>query len=353
MPLKVVITADPFLPVPPRHYGGIERIIDLLVRGLVDRGHDVTLICHSDSEVPCAVVRYPRIPLDSPLSAFRHACCVTAAIMGKGYDIVHNFGRLAYLTCLLPFSPPILMTYQRRITPRAVVMATRLSRGNLTLCAVSERMVSGLRYLGDWHVVYNAVPERIFEPRNEFDANAPLLFLGRIEHIKGTHLAIEVASRSRRRLIIAGNVPESEEHRRYFRERISPAIDGEHISYIGPVDDKAKAKLLQRGAALLMPILWDEPFGIVMAEALACGTPVIGLNRGSVPEVVDHGITGFVCDSTAEMVTAVSRLEEIDRTKCRHSMESRFSAKVLVDSYESIYRRMLSKRDPALVGKHG
>jgi glycosyltransferase involved in cell wall biosynthesis len=169
-------------------------------------------------------------------------------------------------------------------------------------------------------------------------ADAPLVFLGRIEHIKGVHVAIDVARRAGRRLVIAGTV--ADEHREYFERHVVPAIRGGDVSYVGPVDDNAKSDLLGRALALLMPVLWDEPFGIVMAEALACGTPVIGFDRGAVSEVVDHGHTGIVCGDEAGMVEGVAQVARIDRAACRLTAERRFSAGVLVDAYESLYAEL-------------
>jgi glycosyltransferase involved in cell wall biosynthesis len=154
-------------------------------------------------------------------------------------------------------------------------------------------------------------------------------------------LAIDVAKKSGRRLIIAGNIPQGEHQQRYFAAKIEPHLDGNAVEYVGAVDDAAKNDLLGRSAAMLMPLLWEEPFGIVMAEALACGTPVIGLRRGSLPEIVEHGVNGFVCESVEEMVLAVSRIPEIDRRTCRRVAEEKFSDRVIVDRYERLYRELV------------
>jgi glycosyltransferase involved in cell wall biosynthesis len=154
-----------------------------------------------------------------------------------------------------------------------------------------------------------------------------------------------VAKKSGRQLVIAGNVPEAAHHRRYFEQKIQPHVDGSAVQYVGAVDDRGKNELLGRSAALLMPLLWDEPFGIVMAEALACGTPVVGLRRGSLPEIVQHEINGFVCDSVEEMVGAVNQLSSIERKQCRRIAEEKFSDRVIVDSYEQLYRQLLSAKN--------
>jgi glycosyltransferase involved in cell wall biosynthesis len=207
-------------------------------------------------------------------------------------------------------------------------------------------MTAPVRDLASWHVVYNGVPAERYEFHSTVAPDAPLVFLGRVEYIKGAHLAVEVAKQTGRKLIIAGNVPEA--HAAYFDAKIKPYIDGQQISYAGPVDDFQKNTLLGDAAALLMPILWDEPFGIVMAEALACGTPVIGLRRGSVPELVQDGVNGFVCDDVEVMVAAVGRLGEIDRCNCRRVMEDQFSSSSMLDGYLRLYNNLLSPKCPPL-----
>src|SRR5262249_35123858 len=159
--------------------------------------------------------------------------------------------------------------------------------------------------------VFNGVPVSSFTFQGRMNDDAPLAFLGRIEEIKGPHLAIEIARRANLPLVLAGNIPA--EHRRWFDEHVAPHIDGGSVEYGGPVTDGKKNPLLGRAGALLMPILWDEPFGIVMAEAMACGTPVVALRRGSAGEVVEDGVTGFVCDTVDNMVERVRLLDRIDR----------------------------------------
>jgi len=240
----------------------------------------------------------------------------------------------------LPLRVPKLMTYQRAITPRTVRWSDRLSRGTLWFTAISHTLMTDAADVGNWRVVYNGVRLELYDFQPYAGPDAPLVFLGRIEEIKGPHLAIEIARQAGRPLLIAGNIPA--EHQGWFDRTVAPAIDGERVRYLGPVNDREKNALLGRAAALLMPVLWEEPFGIVMAEALACGTPVIGLARGAVAEVVDNGRTGFVCGSVDEMVAAVANLPTIDRAACRKTAELRFSDRVLVDSFEAIYREMLA-----------
>lgn len=341
-PLRIALTADPELPVPPRLYGGIERIIDMLAKGLVARGHDVTLFAHPDSASAGALKPWPGRVSQSRLDTARNAAALTAGVLGGRFDLVHSFSRIAYLTPILPLGLPKLMTYQREVSPRTVGLGHALSRGTLEFCAISDWMSAHVRHIGVWHMVPNGVPLETYAFQPTVAADAPLVFLGRIEEIKGPHLAIEMAKRTGARLVIAGNIPEP--HRAWFDAKVAPHIDGEQISFIGPVDDAAKNALLGSARAFLMPILWEEPFGIVMAEALACGTPVLGLRRGAVPEVVDDGVTGFVRDDLDGLVETVGRLGEIDRAACRAAVEARYSADAVVEAYLAVYRDMIARR---------
>jgi glycosyltransferase involved in cell wall biosynthesis len=336
--LRIAITADPELPVPPRYYGGIERIIDLLVSGLRARCHKVTLFAHPESATNAQVISYRGRSSRSLFDTTRNSMLIARHVALGDYDILHSFSRLAYLLPLMPLGLPKLMTYQRDITRRSVALAHALSRGSLQFSAISRQMMAPVQDIGVWHLVYNGVSMEAYRFTANVAADAPLVFLGRIEHIKGTHLAIEIARRSGMPLVIAGNIPS--EHQGYFDNTIKPRIDGSWVKYIGPVDDHQKNELLSQARALLMPILWEEPFGIVMAEALACGTPVLGFSRGSVPEVVEDGVTGFVRENIDDLIEAVAKINEISRANCRFSAEQKFSDVVVVERYLDIYRAL-------------
>ncbi|MBC7624912.1 MAG: glycosyltransferase [Aeromicrobium sp.] len=333
--MKVAITADPELAIPPKFYGGIERVIDMLVRGLVARGHEVTLFAHAESDVPCKLVPYSGTRSGSAADTLRNMMTISRTVIGGGFDVVHSFGRIAYLLPLLPLSIPKLMTYQREITPASIGWGHRLSRGTLHFSAISNWMIADVKHLASWHLVYNGVPMQVYDFVQNVEDDAPLVFLGRIEHIKGTHLAIEIAQRTGRRLVIAGNIPPAQQS--YFDTRVKPHLHSKRITYIGAVDDQQKNILLGSAAALLMPILWEEPFGIVMAEALACGTPVLALRRGAVPEVIVDGVTGFVRDDVDGLVQAVADVARLDRRGSRARAESIFSDSAVVDAYLNVY----------------
>jgi len=336
--MRIALTADPELPVPPRLYGGIERIIDMLVHGLAERGHEVTLFAHPESTSAGHLVPWPGRSSLSKVDTLKNAAVLARYVAKERFDIVHSFSRIAYLMGILPTRVPKLMTYQREISSRTVRLGYRLSRGSLEFSAISNWMMQPVRHIGRWHLVPNGVPLSVYEFNDAVADDAPLVFLGRIEEIKGPHFAIEIAKRSGVPLVIAGNIPD--EHRQWYEKHVEPHIDGEFIRYIGPVDDVQKNALLGKARAFLMPIVWEEPFGIVMAEAMACGTPVIGTNRGAVPEVVEDGVTGFVRENPEELIDCVARLKEIDRTACRDRVERYYSDTAITEAYLRIYRRL-------------
>lgn len=346
-PLQIAITADPYLPVPPKLYGGIERVIDFLARGLAARGHEVTLFAHPESRTAGRLVPYGAPPHFGARARLAELWQVGAGLWrGRAeVDLVHSFGRLAALLPVLPIRRlPKIQSYQRATVPwRGVRAAARLAGDSIRFTGCSSSVYkdrSGPR-AGTWHTVFNGVPIAKYDFVPRVPPDAPLVFLGRLEPIKGAHHAIAIARQSGRQLIIAGNRVEEGAGARYFDDQIAPALDGRQITYWGPVDDTQKNGLLGAAAALLMPVEWAEPFGIVMAEALACGTPVIGFPLGSVPEVVRDGVTGYLCRTPADAVSAVGRIDRLDRSAARADCEARFSDRAIVDAYERLYAEMV------------
>lgn len=333
--LRIAVLADPHLPVPPTLYGGIERVIYLLVEELRRRGHDVVLFAHPESRVSCELVPYPRASSNSRADLARNAAVIARRLLSRPVDVIHSFGRMAAMTPLAFTGARKFMSYQRPIAPASIRRARRIFGERLEFTACGEHMTAEVRHIGRWHVIPNAVPTDTFRFAPVVGDHAPVAFLGRFDAEKGAHLAIAAARRAGRRILVAGNVGTQPD---YFERELKPLLDLEGVTYIGPVDDARKNEMLGQCAAFLMPITWDEPFGIVMAEALACGTPVIGFRRGSVPEVVRHGTTGFVVDDLDGMVTAIGRVDVLDRSACRRDAETRFSPDAVVSAYEALYR---------------
>lgn len=341
--MKILLTADPELPVPPQLYGGIERIIDFIARGLGDRGHQVALLAHRDSACPVEhLFPWPGLSSRSPLDSALNSLALLGAVQRFRPDVLHSFSRLQYLLPLLPFSLPKVMSYQRQPTGKTVAWASRLGGDRLSFTGCSEYICQqGRAAGGTWQAIHNGVELARYDFQPTVAEDAPLVFLSRLEPIKGAHWAIAAAQRSGRQLLIAGNRVQGEAGDRYWQAEIEPHL-GDRIRYVGPVNDAQKNALLGQAAAMVVPIQWDEPFGIVFAEALACGTPVIACPRGAVPEIVRPGIDGFWVRTVDETVAAIERLTELDRQHCRQRVEQQFSAAVIVGQYEQLYHQLLA-----------
>jgi glycosyltransferase involved in cell wall biosynthesis len=344
--VRIILTADPYLPVPPVGYGGIERVVASVADELVSRGHDVTLVAHPASRTRAALVPYGAPPHRGPVARARELAQVGCVLWSRRRrtDVIHSFGRLAALAPVLPTPVAKVQSYQRAVPWSGVRRARRLAAGPLlfTGCSTALYQDAPGEERRRWRTVHNPVDQGRYTPQPHVPDDAPLMFLGRLEAIKGVREAIEIARLAGRRLIVAGHTVDSPEGRRCVEADLRPAIDGHAVEYVGEIDDDRKNALLGASAALLMPVRWDEPFGIVMIEALACGTPVVGFARGSVPEVVRHGETGFVCAGVADAALAVGRLAAIDRRLCRDDAERRFGVGAVVDRYEQVYAEALA-----------
>ncbi len=348
--LNIAVTVDPYIPVPPVQYGGIERIVEFVVNGLAERGHSVTLYAHPDSHCQAKLVPYGVPPHFSYGARIRELWQVGASLGRelKHLDAILSWGRLAALLPVLP-KPGVIkvQSYCRDLVPwRSVRIASALAGASIAFAGCSGsvyRLKPQQNGYGRWLTIHYGVTLAKYKPVMDVPSDAPLAFLGRLERFKGAHHAIEIAKRSQRRLIIAGNKVTTGPDAHYFEEMVAPHLDGDQIRYIGAVDDAGKSDFLGLCSAFLMPIEWEEPFGIVMAEALACGTPVIAFDRGSVPEVVRDGINGFRCRGVEDAVAAVGKLDRIDRSTVRCDCEKRFSSEFITGEYESLLREMVGR----------
>ncbi len=336
--MRVLITVDPELPVPPRTYGGVERIADGLVNALRLRGHKVGLVAHSASTCQ-ADMFYPWSGLHSrnPSDSLRNMYIMRKAAHAFKPDVLHSFSRLLYMLPIMRRSLPKIMSYGREPTPRTVRLAAFLADGSLTFTGCSEYICRrGRRAGSEWRAIHNFVDVDLYQFQSKTADDAPLVFLSRVERIKGAHTAIAVARSTGRRLIIAGNHAESGPELEYWTREIEPQLGG-GIEYVGPVNDTEKNALLGQAAAMIAPIEWEEPFGLVFAEAMACGTPVVSCPRGALPEIVRSGVDGFLINSVEEACDAVARLHKIDRASCRKRAKQHFSVPVIVAHYERLY----------------
>lgn len=356
--MNILIIMDPGIPVPPVKYGGIERIVYLLANAYNASGHVVTLLAGPGSSCTGKTIHFGANKLNrSKWVIWKEVLYVWRHIIenriyhtpAKGrYDVIHNFGKLLYLLPMLQQRVVKIMSYQRKITLRNIKLLRLMSPKNFWFTACSDQnrgfskdlnmqnhgsISTSSSKFNNWRTIYNAVDFSKYEPSYTVDDDAPLMFLGRLEQIKGVHIAIEVAKTTHKKLWIAGNIPDSPDAIRYFQNQIAKHIDGIQIIYLGELDDQQKNQYLARSAALLFPIDWDEPFGIVMIEAMACGTPVIAFNRGSVPEVVTPGETGFIVNDTGEMCSAIQKLQGINRLDCRYAAMAKFDIAVITGQY--------------------
>ena len=328
---------DPGILIPVKGYGGHERLVEMFAKQYTKLGHEVHLLVTSGSVVPgCVMHDFGKEGFPPEKRDARKAIPFAWRFLRRhrnDFDLIHNFGRLVYLLPVLKHPVKKIMTYGREISNRNVKLFHKMNGANIVYTACSANLLSRVNTAGYWEVVYNAIEFSKYTLRKNFDIDAPLIFLGRIEKVKGCHTAIKIAKDTGNRLIIAGNISPLPEEKIYFEKEIKPHIDGNQIQYVGALNDEEKNTYLGRSKALLFPIEWNEPFGIVMIEAMACGTPVIAFNKGSVNEVIDEEVTGFKVDSYGQMILAVDQLGQISRTGCRDRAQLRFDVSVIARKY--------------------
>src|SRR5665647_549351 len=309
--------------------------------GLVARGHEVVLYASGDSHTAaelCALFpqQMPAVLGQTSYDA-RHVSFAFADIEQDRFDLVHDHSGFLGIAFSRYLAAPVVHTIHCAFDEQAYGFYEQF-QNEVAYIGISEYQQSmgpaGMNWAG---LAYNAIAVEQWPYTPQKDDY--LLAFGRVCEAKGFHLSIEAARRTGHRLIMAGVLQEP--YRDYFEEKVEPLIDGEQIVYEGEVSDARKRELFAHAKAFVFPITWPEPFGLVMIEAMATGTPVVALRQGSVPEVVDDGKTGFVCDTFEEFVAAVGRVGEIDPAVCRRTVEERFTVERMVADYESIYRRVL------------
>jgi glycosyltransferase involved in cell wall biosynthesis len=341
--MKILLVMDPFIPVPPKHYGGIERVIYDIACRYVEMGHDVTLVAGPNSKSPGRLITYgANADLQSIKIDYRLLKNITTILYKEigQHDVLHNFGRLAWMFPIAWSKIRKVQTYMRYITPANIQWLNRMGVRNITYTAVSDAIVrTGISAGGDWQTVYNCTPIEQFTFVPQVSADAPLVFLGRLERCKGAHTAIEVAKRTGRKLIIAGNISPLKEEQKYFELELKPHFDDDLIKYIGVVDNLQKNQLLGSAAAMLLPVEWYEPFPIVLPESYACGTPILAFPGGGVPEGIFEGSTGFISNSAEEMANQVALIPSLSRDACRAAAFERYSDTTIANNYLKIYNK--------------
>lgn len=349
--MRIAIIAPAWIPVPPEGYGGIERVLKLLVDELVERGHDITLFASGLSRTLARQVGYfkeaPTGYIGVTLYDAYHAGQAFRDIVHGGYEVIHDHSGFLgpAFAHLVPL--PVVHTLHGPFIPETIMFYSAF-RDDCCYVAISRSQMyscSRLNYVG---VVPNAVD--IEQHRYLGEKEDYLVYISRICEDKGTENAVRLARDKGWRLLLGGKIDPGRD-RDYFESRVRPYVDGKRIVFLGEVLQEEKARIVSRARAFIFPIQWDEPFGLVMAESLACGTPVLALRRGAVPEVVEHGRTGFLANTMEELSHYLDRVDELEPEVCRKEAERKFSPRTMAESYLGIYAKAIELYGAELKGK--
>lgn len=360
--MKIAHIAPPWIPVPPKNYGGTEVVIYNLVEELVAQGHDVTLFAPGDAHTSAKLVSFfpksllaSKIPWQAHLKAYYHL--YKSLEHAEEFDIVHTHLSSATDLYIFPLTASLKTAHVTTLHSRFPFDRVQSWSGDadalymdwapyVPIVAISksaqEEVEYNLNFVG---VVHHGLPMEQFRPtakrRGDF-----FVWLGRVVPDKGVHLAIEAAKQAQVPIVLAGTIDRYvQESTTYFQQTIKPLIDGKQIRYVGPANMKKKISLLSRARGFLNPIEWEEPFGMVMIEAMALGCPVISFARGAAPELIVNGETGFLVNTLEEMVQCIPRIDEIDRGATRKHVEQNFSARTMTNKYIKIYEKLLKPRN--------
>ena len=345
--MRILLIADPHIPIPPNQYGGTERIVDLYGKEFTRLGHRVDLIAGRGSKRFGGNLYIHRSPSKNFFSrAFRKIWFqLLSLFVASNCDVIYNFGRFDYLETLLRIKKPILHFFANQIDQDQIDFAEKRMIKNVAFHCISKNQKSHALIKKKSFVIPNIVNTNNYI-KGEGKGNY-LVFLGRLTYNKGVDIAIKAAIQSNKKLIIAGNVSKEKGGEEYFHNSVMPYLDNKKIEWIGPVNDLQKQDLLANAEALLFPIRWDEPFGIVMVESLACGTPVIATRRASTPEVIKDGVTGYLCESNNNLISsfveAIGKVKAIDRQSCRNHAEQNFDIKIVSPKVISILYKLTKK----------
>ena len=346
--MRIAQVAPLYERVPPRQYGGTERVVSYLTEELVRLGHDVTLFASGDSitqaqlQSPCD--RALRLDPDSRDSLAPHIRMLGHVYrQAPAFDVIHCHTDYLSLPLARAASTPTVITLHGRLDiPELHPLYTDYP--DIPLVSISDAQRLPLAQANWVATVYHGLPADLYSFQPQPDRY--LLFLGRIAPEKRPDSAIRIACRAGIPLRIAAKVDPADQT--YFETAIRPLLTHPLIDFIGEVNEQQKQTLLGNALALLFPIDWPEPFGLVMIEALACGTPVIARRRGSVPEILQHGRTGWICETEDDMLTAVQRVELLDRSACRREFEERFTVTCMAHQYVEVYQRLCTLQKPVV-----
>jgi glycosyltransferase involved in cell wall biosynthesis len=348
--MRIGQVAPLYEPVPPPYYGGTERVVSYLTEELVRRGNEVTLFASGDSITKARLIAgCPQaLRLDSSVDPLARHFVMLEQVFKRAddFDLLHF--HIDYLH--FPLSRRKALTQVTTLHGRLDLPDLRplyCEFQDMPLISISEAQRKPLAFAHWQGTVYHGLPEDLFT----FRAHPAdyLVFLGRIAPEKGVDRAIEIAKRSGRTLKIAAKVDRMD--REYFNTLIKPMLDHPLIEYLGEIGHEEKNELLGGACGLVFPIDWPEPFGLVMIEAFACGTPVLAFRRGSVPEIITNGVTGFVVKDVAEAVKSLDKLAGLNRARCRQEFEARFTARRMADDYMCFYESLASPKAQSKISR--
>jgi glycosyltransferase involved in cell wall biosynthesis len=331
--------------VPPPGYGGIELVVGLLTDELVQRGHEVTLFATGDSITlanlesvhPRAIRVDPKV---KEYSVYEMLQLNSVYEQAQKFDVIHSHVGYSALSYARFVKTPTIHTLHGAFTGDNEKIFIQARQQNFVSISDAQRKPGvELNYVS---TVYNGININDYRFYSKPETPPYLMFLGRLSPEKGPHIAIQVAKRVGIPLKMAGKIDGVDQD--YFESEIKPHIDGKHIEYLGEASHSEKNTLLGGAVAMLFPITWHEPFGLVMVESMAAGTPVIANRMGSTPEVIADGKTGFLCNNLNDFVAAIARLPNIDRRTCRQHVEQLFGVQRMVDGYELVYQQILAER---------
>lgn len=338
--MKIAQVSPLFESVPPKNYGGTERVVSYLTEELVRQGHEVTLFASGDSctaahlVAPIASSARPDTKRPSWLSWH----CIELDMVAERaseFDVIHFHTDYLHFPLARQLGVPHLTTLHGRLDlPEMASVFRHFS--DVPLVSISDEQRAPVPWANWCGTVHHGLPRDQYRPGEE--AGGYFLFLGRFSPEKRVDRAIEIAERCGLPIYVAAKIEEGGD--KYFDEIVKPLLDRPLVRYLGEIGDEKKRALLTNANALLCPIDWPEPFGLVMIEALSCGTPVIAYRHGSVPEIVEHGVTGFIVDNQDDAVWAARNIGSIDRRRCRAAFEQRFTAECMAGNYLQLYREL-------------
>jgi glycosyltransferase involved in cell wall biosynthesis len=327
--------------VPPRTYGGTERVVHSLTEELVKRGHEVTLFASGDS-ISSAKIQsvYPRSLREAKLPDIYGSNPWTLLNFGLAYDmqdqfdVIHDHTMPLSLPAANVASTPVIGTMHGAFNATNRKLFQTLRHPNIV--SISQAQIFSAPNINHLGTVYNGLPMEHYPFSNEHEGY--LLYVGRIAMEKGVHHAIEVADQLDMPLIIAAKLDPTDQQ--YFKGYIEPRLSN-RIKWIGEVDEEERNKLMSKAKCFLHPVTWREPFGLTLIEAMATGCPVVAFNKGSIPEIIKTGVTGFVVEDSESMIDAVEGIDVIDRAACRDHVLTNFSAVKMADNYEELYKKLV------------